>query len=99
MGVQFGHLLQGGLDELALHVTERDGELVDLDLVCKGKLGSLLMQLGELVIVLEDLLKGGLYELFLPFTDGDGEIVDLELELVLKANLTAFSCSLASLFS
>ena len=65
----FGHLFQRGLDELALHVTERDGELVDLDLVCKGKLGSLLMQLGELVVVLEDLLKGGLYELSsLPLT-------------------------------
>ena len=36
-----GDLLQGGLDELALHVTERDGELVDLDLAGKGKLASL----------------------------------------------------------
>ena len=45
------------------------------------------MQLGELVIVLEDLLEGGLYELFLSFTDGDGEIVDLELELVVKGKL------------
>merc|ERR1719206_654178 len=26
----FGHLLEGGLDELALHVTDGDGELVDL---------------------------------------------------------------------
>merc|ERR1719320_965488 len=28
--VVFGHLLEGGLDELALHVTDGDGELVDL---------------------------------------------------------------------
>ena len=68
-----------------------------MDLVCKGKLGSLLMQLGELVIVLEDLLKGGLYELFLPFTDGDGEIVDLELELVVKGKLGSLLLQLGEL--
>merc|ERR1711915_441383 len=27
-----GHLLEGGLDELALHVTDGDGELVDLEI-------------------------------------------------------------------
>ena len=55
------------------------------------------MQLGELVIVLEDLLKGGLYELFLPFTDGDGEIVDLELELVVKGKLGSLLLQLGEL--
>ena len=35
-----GDLRQGGLDEVALHVTDRDGELLDLELVAKGKLGQ-----------------------------------------------------------
>merc|ERR1719295_256967 len=50
-----------------------------LQLVGKGKLGSLLLQLGELVLVLGDLLQGGLDELALHVTDGDGELVDLEV--------------------
>merc|ERR1712203_585797 len=29
--LQLGDLVQGGLDELALHVTDRDGELIDLE--------------------------------------------------------------------
>ena len=47
-----GDLRQGGLDEVANHVTDRDGELLDLELVAKGKLGSLLLHLGKLVLVL-----------------------------------------------
>ena len=74
-----GDLRQGGLDEVALHVTDRDGELVDLELVAKGKLGSLLLHLGKLVLVLGDLLQGVLDELALHVTDGDGELVDLEV--------------------
>merc|ERR1711970_533798 len=50
-----------------------------LQLVGKGKLGSLLLQLGELVLVLGDLLQGGLDELALHVTDGDCELVDLEV--------------------
>merc|ERR1719500_1945724 len=50
-----------------------------LQLVGKGKLGSLLLQLGELVLVLGDLLQGGLDELALHVTDRDGELVDLEV--------------------
>ena len=74
-----GDLRQGGLDEVALHVTDGDGELVDLELVAKGKLGSLLLHLGKLVLVLGDLLQGVLDELALHVTDGDGELVDLEV--------------------
>ena len=57
----------------------RRGDLAPglLQLVGKGKLGSLLLQLGELVLVLGDLLQGGLDELALHVTDGDGELVDL----------------------
>ena len=50
-----------------------------LQLVGKGELGCLLLQLGELVLVLGDLLEGGLDELALHVTDGDGELVDLEV--------------------
>ena len=56
-----------------------DGELVDLELVAKGKLGSLLLHLGKLILVLGDLLQGVLDELALHVTDGDGELVDLEV--------------------
>merc|ERR1740122_847175 len=59
----------------------RRGELALglLQLVGEGKLGGLLLQLGELVLVLGDLLQGGLDELALHVTDGDGELVDLEV--------------------
>merc|ERR1719430_1649878 len=50
-----------------------------LQLVGKGKLGSLLLQLGELVLVFGNLLEGGLDELALHVTDGDGKLVDLEV--------------------
>merc|ERR1740129_2093138 len=50
-----------------------------LQLVGEGKLGSLLLQLGELVLVLGDLLQGGLDELALHVTAGDVELVDLEV--------------------
>merc|ERR1712095_127945 len=50
-----------------------------LQLVGKGELGCLLLQLGELVLVLGDLLEGGLDELALHVTDGDGELVDLQI--------------------
>ena len=51
-------------------------EMVDLELVAKGKLGNLLL---HLVIVLRDPLQDVLDELALCVTDGDGELVDLEL--------------------
>ena len=60
----------GGRGDLALGL---------LQLVGKGKLGRLLLQLGELVLVLGDLLQGGLDELALHVADGDGELVDLEV--------------------
>jgi len=50
-----------------------------LQLVGEGKLGRLLLQLGELVLVLAHLLQGGLDELALHVADGDGELVDLEV--------------------
>merc|ERR1719291_208386 len=50
-----------------------------LQLVGKGELGCLLLQLGELVLVLGDLLEGGLDELALHVAHGDGELVDLEV--------------------
>ena len=49
-------------------------EMVDLELVAKGKLGNLLLHLGELVIVLRDPLQDVLDELALCVTDGDGEL-------------------------
>merc|ERR1719500_302604 len=61
------------LAEMLIH------SLFSLELVGKGKLGSLLLQLGKLVLVLGDLLQGGLDELALHVTDGDGELVDLEV--------------------
>ena len=84
--VLLGDLRQGGFDEVANHVTDRDGELLDLELVAKGKLGSLLLHLGKLVLVLEDLLQGVLDELALHVTDRDGELVDLEV----AANLFSY---------
>ena len=68
---------QDGLDEVALYVTDGDGELVELELVSKGKLDSLLLHLGKPVLVLGDLRQGGLDEVALHA--GDGELVDLEL--------------------
>ena len=53
--------------------------LFGLQLVGEGKLGGLLLQFGELVLVLGDLLEGWLDELALHVTDGDGELVDLEV--------------------
>ena len=53
-----GDLCQGGLDEAALHVTDRDGELVDLELVAKGKLGSLLLHLPTYAMVSQLELTG-----------------------------------------
>ena len=50
-----------------------------LQLVGKGEFGSLLLQLGELVLVLANLLEGRLDELALHVGDGDGELVDLEV--------------------
>ena len=50
-----------------------------LELVGEGKLGRLLLQLGELVLVLAHLLERGLDELALHVADGDGELVDLEV--------------------
>merc|ERR1740122_548023 len=50
-----------------------------LQLVGKGKLGSLLLELGELVLVLGDLLEGGLDELALHVRHGHVELVDAEV--------------------
>ena len=68
---------QDGLDEVALYVTDGDGELVELELVTKGKLDSLLLHLGKPVLVLGDLRQGRLDEVTLYV--GDSELVDLEL--------------------
>ena len=61
---------QDGLDEVALYVTDGDGELVELELVTKGKLDSLLLHLGKPVLVLGDLRQGGLDEVALHAGDG-----------------------------
>ena len=61
-------------------------EMVDLELVAKGKLGNLLLHLGELVIVLlvlGDPLQDVLDELALYVTDGDGELEVAEDDLAL----------------
>jgi len=50
-----------------------------LKLVGEGELCGLLLQFGELVLVLGDLLEGRLDELSLHVTDGDGEFVDLQV--------------------
>ena len=56
---------QDGLDEVALYVTDGDGELVS-----KGKLDSLLLHMGKPVLVLGDLRQGGLDEVALHAGDG-----------------------------
>ena len=58
-------------------------EMVDLELVAKGKLCNLLLHLGELVIVLRDPLQDVLDELALRVTDGDGELEVAEDDLAL----------------
>ena len=58
-------------------------EMVDLELVAKGKLGNLLLHLGELVIILRDPLQDVLDELALHVTDGDGELEVAEDDLAL----------------
>jgi len=50
-----------------------------LQLVGKGKLGSLLLQLGKLVLILGHLLQCWLDELAFHVTDGDGEFIDLKV--------------------
>ena len=50
-----------------------------LELIGKGKLGGLLLQLGKLVLVLGDLLEGGLHELALHVGDGHVELVDAQV--------------------
>merc|ERR1712203_953378 len=77
----------GGRGDLALGL---------LQLVGKGKLGRLLLQLGELVLVLGDLLQGGLDELALHVTDRDGELVDLEVaedDLALQEEHLSLGCT------
>jgi len=61
------------LAEMLIH------SLFSLELVGKSELGSLLLQFGELVLVLGDLLEGRLDELALHVTDGDGELVNLQI--------------------
>ena len=53
--------------------------VLGLQLVGEGKLGGLLLQLGELVLVLGDLLEGGLHELALHVGDGHVELVDAQV--------------------
>ena len=53
--------------------------VLGLELVGEGKLGGLLLELGELVLVLGHLLEGGLDELALHVADGHVELVDLEV--------------------
>ena len=53
--------------------------VLGLELVGEGELGRLLLQLGELVLVLGDLLEGGLDELALHVAHGHVELVDLEV--------------------
>ena len=55
-------------------------EMVDLELVAKGKLGNLLL---HLVIVLRDPLQDVLDEIALRVTDGDGELEVAEDDLAL----------------
>ena len=50
-----------------------------LQLVGKGKFGCLLLELGELVLVLGDLLESGLHELALHVRDGHVELVDAQV--------------------
>ena len=64
-------------------------EMVDLELVAKGKLGNLLLHLGELVIVLRDPLQDVLDELALRVTDGDGELEVAEDDLALQEEYLA----------
>jgi len=61
------------LAEMLIH------SLFSLELVGKSELGSLLLQLGKLVLVLGDLLEGRLDELALHVTDRDGELVNLQI--------------------
>ena len=53
--------------------------VLGLQLVGEGKLGGLLLQLGELVLVLGDLLESGLHELALHVRDGHVELVDAQV--------------------
>ena len=62
-------------------------EMVDLELVAKGKLGNLLL---HLVIVLRDPLQDVLDEIALRVTDGDGELEVAEDDLALQEEHLAF---------
>jgi len=53
--------------------------VLGLQLVGEGKLGGLLLQLGELVLVLGHLFQRGLDELALHVADGHVELIDLEI--------------------
>merc|ERR1712241_918453 len=72
-GMCFVSAVLGMFLKLLIHI------LLRLQLVGECELGGLLLQLGELVLVLGDLLEGGLDELSLHVTHGDGELVDLEV--------------------
>ena len=73
--------LQVGLDDVALHVG--DGELIDLELLAKGKLGNL-FHAGKLVLVPRDPLQHVLDELVLLVNGGDGELEVAEDDLALQ---------------
>merc|ERR1711992_241641 len=72
-GMCFVSAVLGMFYKLLIHI------LLRLQLVGECELCGLLLQLGELVLVLGDLLEGGLDELALHVTHGDGELVDLEI--------------------
>ena len=63
-------LVRMGLMKFPFYVTDGDGELLELELVSKGKLDSLLLHLGKPVLVLGDLRQGGLDEVALHAGDG-----------------------------
>merc|ERR1712147_306859 len=77
------------LAEMLIH------SLFSLELVGKSELGSLLLQLGKLVLVLGDLLEGRLDELALHVTDGG--VVDVGLGAAPLGNDTEPLLSLALL--
>ena len=74
--------LRCGTSDLDCTLFSRQGSrllVLRLQLVGKGEFGRLLLELGELVLVLGDLLEGGLHELALHVGDGHVELVDAEV--------------------
>merc|ERR1712212_1093379 len=97
----FGHLLEGGLDELALHVTDGDGELVDLKVTEDNftlKEEHLSLKRVPLVeILLADFLQlicGGVFKISFGSTTFSNDTETL-LGFALLLLLQLFSCLLA----